>query len=67
MSDLERRILDALSEPGAKPMRAAALARRLTLTKKQIPEFRETLAKLVETKRLREGKKAGCGPATFPA
>ena len=57
MSDLERRILDVLSEPGAKPLRAAALARRLTLTKKQIPEFREALARLVASKRLREGKK----------
>ena len=66
MSDLERRILDALSEPGAKPMRAAALARRLTLTKKQIPEFREALAKLVETKRLREGKKGRLRPRHVP-
>jgi ribonuclease R len=66
MSDLERRILDALSEPGAKPMRAAALARRLTLTKNQIPEFREALAKLVETKRLREGKKGRLRPRHVP-
>jgi len=62
MSDLERRILDALSEPGAKPLRAAALARRLTLTKKQIPEFREALSNLLASKRLREGKKGRLRP-----
>jgi ribonuclease R len=66
MSDLERRILDALSEPGAKPLRAAALARRLTLTKKQIPEFREALDKLVSSKRLREGKKGRLRPRNVP-
>jgi len=66
MSDFERRILDVLSEPGAKPLRAAALARRLTLTKKQIPEFREALAKLLASKRLREGKKGRLRPRHLP-
>jgi ribonuclease R len=66
MSDLERRILDALSEPGAKPLRPAALARRLTLTKKQIPAFREALEKLVSSKRLREGKKGRLRPRNVP-
>jgi ribonuclease R len=66
MSDFERRILDVLSEPGAKPLRAAALARRLTLTKKQIPEFREALAKLLASKRLREGKKGRLRPRHVP-
>jgi ribonuclease R len=66
MPDLERRILDVLSEPGAKPLRAAALARRLTLTKKQIPEFREALAKLLASKRLREGKKGRLRPRHVP-
>jgi ribonuclease R len=66
MSDFERRILDVLSEPGAKPLRAAALARRLTLTKKQIPEFREALDKLLVSKRLREGKKGRLHPRHVP-
>src|SRR5580692_11704373 len=66
MPDLERRILDVLSEPGAKPLRAAALARRLTLTKKQIPEFREALARLLASKRLREGKKGRLRPRHVP-
>jgi ribonuclease R len=66
MSDLERRILDVLSEPGAKPLRPAALARRLILTKKQIPEFREALASLVSSKRLREGKKGRLRPRHVP-
>ena len=66
MSDLQRRILDVLSEPGAKPLRPAALARRLTLTKKQIPEFREALAELLESKRLREGKKGRLRPRRAP-
>jgi len=47
-------------------MRAAALARRLTLTKKQIPEFREALATLVATKRVREGKKGRLRPRHVP-
>lgn len=66
MSDLERRILDVLSEPGAKPLRAAALARRLALTKKQVPEFRAALAQLVSSKRLREGKKGRLRPRHVP-
>lgn len=47
-------------------MRAAALARRLTLTKKQIPEFREALASLLASKRLREGKKGRLHPRHLP-
>ncbi len=62
MSDLERRILDVLSEPGVKPLRAPALARRLNLTKKQLPEFREALQQLLESRRLKEGKKGGLSP-----
>jgi ribonuclease R len=57
MSDLERRILDVLSEPAEKPLRAASLARRLNLTKKELPEFREALEQLVATRRVKEGKK----------
>jgi ribonuclease R len=62
MSDLERRILEALSEPGEKPLRAAALARRLNLTKKQLPEFREALRQLIESRRVKEGKKGRLRP-----
>jgi ribonuclease R len=66
MSDLERRILDVLSEPGVKPLRPAALARRLKLTKKQLPEFRETLQQLLESRRVKEGKKGGLRPRHSP-
>jgi ribonuclease R len=66
MSDLERRILDVLSEPGVKPLRAAALAKRLKLTKKQLPEFREALERLVETRRVKEGKKGRLRPRVAP-
>ena len=62
MSDLERRILDVLSEPGVKPLRAAALAKRLNLTKKQLPEFRETLQQMLESRRVKEGKKGRLRP-----
>jgi ribonuclease R len=62
MSDLERRILDVLSEPGVKPLRAAALAQRLNLTKKQLPEFHQALHQLVETRRVKEGKKGRLRP-----
>jgi ribonuclease R len=62
MSELERRILEVLSEPGAKPLQPAALARRLTLTKKQLPQFREALDQLVAAKRVREGKKGRLAP-----
>jgi ribonuclease R len=57
MSDLERRILDVLSEPGVKPLRAAALAKRLNLSKKQLPAFHEALRQLVESRRVKEGSK----------
>src|SRR5580704_13376984 len=62
MSDLERRILDVLSEPGVKPLRPAALAKRLKITKKQLPEFRDALHQLVESQRVKEGKKGGLRP-----
>ncbi len=62
MSDLERRILDVLSEPGVKPLRAAALAKRLSLTKKQLPEFREALEQLISARRVKEGKKGRLRP-----
>jgi ribonuclease R len=62
MSDLERRILDVLSEPGVKPLRAAALAKRLNLTKKQLPEFREALQQLLASRRVKEGKKGRLRP-----
>jgi len=66
MSDLERRILDVLSEPGAKPLRSAALAKRLQITKKQLPEFRGALERLTATKRIREGKKGRLRPRHVP-
>jgi ribonuclease R len=62
MSDLERRILDVLNEPSVKPLRAAAIARRLNVTKKQLPEFREALRQLLESRRLKEGKKGRLRP-----
>ncbi len=62
MSELERRILEVLSEPGLKPLRAAALAKRLKLTKKQLPEFREALQQLVRSRRIKEGKKGRLRP-----
>ncbi len=62
MSDLECRILDVLSEPGVKPLRPAALAKRLNLTKKQLPEFREALQELVASRRVKEGKKGRLRP-----
>ena len=66
MSDLQRRILDILSEPGVKPLRPAALAKRLQITKKQLPEFRQALEQLVASRRLREGKKGKLRPRQSP-
>ena len=55
-----------LSEPGVKPLRAAALARRLNLTKKQLPEFREALEQTPRLETAPEGKKGRLRPRHVP-
>lgn len=54
MHPLERKILDNLARPDYKPAPAAAFARDLNVTKKQMHEFREVLAGLTAAGKIRE-------------
>lgn len=57
MSKIQNQIIEFLSEPGYRPIDSGALAKKLRLTKKNMPGFRKAVTTLVEEGRLREGKK----------
>jgi ribonuclease R len=49
-------ILQFLSQPGYKPMKAVALAKQLGIGKKDLPEFREALRQLLHSGEVQEGR-----------
>lgn len=57
MKKIEEQIVAFLSEPRYRPIDAGQIARKLRITKRGLPKYRETIDKLVEEGRIREGKK----------
>ena len=57
MSRLEDQIIELLSEPKYRPIDAGAIAKKLRVTKKSMPRFRTLIESLIESEKIREGKK----------
>ena len=66
MTNLEQQILDTLTKPDYKPIKSAGLAKRLKITKKNMPEFRAALDRLTGKGRVKETKKGLLRPRTEP-
>jgi len=57
LSKLEDQIIEHLSDPKYRPIDSGALAKKLRVNKKSMPEFRNELELLVSDGKIREGKK----------
>lgn len=57
MAGLEQDIIEHISQPGYKPVKAPALARKMQIVKGRMSEYRRALDGLIESGRVREGKK----------
>ncbi|GAB4147317.1 MAG: VacB/RNase II family 3'-5' exoribonuclease [Planctomycetaceae bacterium] len=58
----EQRILDEMTRPGYKPIKPAALAKRLKLSSRLLPEFEAALERLIERKRVRQTRNGTLRP-----
>ena len=56
MSQLEDQIIECLSGPDYRPIDSGALSKKLGVTKKGMPQFREALDSLLSAGKIREGK-----------
>lgn len=56
MSQLTRKILEALNQSDYRPVKAAGLAKELNINKKGLPDFRDALQSLLESGEVREGR-----------
>jgi ribonuclease R len=66
MTNLEQQVLDTLTKPDYKPIKAAGLAKRLKITKKNMPDFRSAMDRLAEKGRVKETKKGLLRPREAP-
>ncbi|MEO2032385.1 MAG: ribonuclease R [Planctomycetaceae bacterium] len=57
MSKIRDQIIELLSDPKYRPLESLAVSKKLQVTKKGMKKFRETVAELIESGQLREGKK----------
>ncbi|MFQ5733756.1 MAG: ribonuclease R [Planctomycetaceae bacterium] len=63
---MQDRILEYLQRPAYKPVKPAALARRLKVPKSQLPDFEAALQRLKDAGRLRETRKGVIRPLAAP-
>ncbi|MCA9047902.1 MAG: ribonuclease R [Planctomycetaceae bacterium] len=56
-SNTESRIIEFLSDPDYRPIERGALAKQLRVTKRNLPAFRQAVDALIESGKIREGKK----------
>lgn len=56
MTNMQTLILDHLRSPGYRPLRHAALARQMGITKRKLGIFRKSLQKLIEDGQVHEGQ-----------
>lgn len=63
-ASLEDKILQAVGEPGYRPVKPKALARRLNVRSAEYPAFREKIKELIRKGKLELGKARTVGPAT---
>src|SRR3990172_12502407 len=57
MTRIEQQVLDYVSQVGYQPIKVQALVKRLKITKRDLPGFREAVERLVAAGTLHEGKK----------